>query len=302
MNVELRHLRALVTLHESDTFTTAAAVLGTTQPTLSRTIAQLEQIAGVPLVDRSTRWVRFTPAGQRLAAEARVLLVQLDNALASLHDDGNRPLRLGWAWAGLGSHTVPLLQQWRSISEVPVEPSRPNDPESALLNREIDVAIIRRAMPLAETAAGLRSTTLFTESLVAGVATNDPPATETALSLSDLAAGPLAVCSTAPTATARLWEHLSHTPRTITVSNSDEWLSRIALGDAVGVTSVATAYSYQHPGVAYLPVEDSPPVDVSMLWPMADPHPHAAAFADFSRGYFTKLIRTSTPPSLLTQS
>lgn len=38
MNVELRHLRALVTLAESDSFTTAAAILDTTQPTLSRTI------------------------------------------------------------------------------------------------------------------------------------------------------------------------------------------------------------------------------------------------------------------------
>jgi hypothetical protein len=34
----------LVTLVDADTFTTAAAVLGATQPTLSRTIAQLEEL------------------------------------------------------------------------------------------------------------------------------------------------------------------------------------------------------------------------------------------------------------------
>ncbi|WP_336711993.1 LysR family transcriptional regulator [Arthrobacter sp. USHLN218] len=301
MDVELRHLRALVTLEDSDTFTTAAAVLGTTQPTLSRTIAQLEQIVEVPLVDRSTRWVRFTAAGRRLAAEARILLVQLDNTLAGLHDDASRPLRLGWAWAGLGAHTVPLLEQWRHASNLPVEPSRPQDPESALLNQEIDAAIIRRALPADPLQTGLNVSTLFSESLVAAVARTSPLAARSALSLSDLAPGPIAVCRTAPTATARLWENAGRKPYTITVANTDEWLARISVGDALGLTSATTAYSHQDPDVAYLPVEDSPRVEVILAWPSTGSHPQAAAFADFARGYFTRLISGSTPPAMFAQ-
>ena len=298
--VEVRHLRALVALKDADTFTTAAAVLGTTQPTLSRTIAQLEQITGVALVERTTRWVAFTAAGQRLTAHSRTLLVQLDNALAEIHDETARPLRLGWAWAGLGAHTVPLLQQWRRTSQVPIAPSRPPEPAAALLHGDIDVAIIRRPLPAHDPDPRLRETVLFTETLVAAVAATHPLAVKTALSLTDLSTGPIAVCATAPTATTRLWEHTGRTPVTVTVANTDEWLSRIALGDALGVTAAATTYSHQHPEVAYRPVEDSPPVEVALIWSATNPHLQALAFADFARDYFTRLISTSTPPAVFT--
>ena len=55
-----------------------------------------------------------------------------------------------------------------------------------------------------------------------------------------------------------LWARTGRTPHTITVANSDERLSRITLDDAIGVTSAATAYSYQHPDVVYLAHENSP--------------------------------------------
>lgn len=289
MDVEVRHLRALVALEDTDTFTTAAAVLGTTQPTLSRTIAQLEQITGVALVERTTRWVRFTAAGRRLASQARVLLVQLDNALSQVHDEAVRPLRLGWAWAGLGAHTVPLLQRWRHISTVLIEPSRPPEPSAALLRGDIDAAIVRCTPPSAGPPAGLHKVTLFTEDLVTAVASTSPVANQTAVYLADLAAGPIVMCATAPTATVMLWEHTGRTPHTITVANTDEWLSRIALGDAFGLTSATTPDSYQHPGVVYRPMKDSPPVEVALMWPSTDPHPHADAFANFARDYFTRL-------------
>ncbi|KAA5835145.1 LysR family transcriptional regulator [Saccharopolyspora hirsuta] len=298
MDVELRHLRALVALAESDTFTTAAAVLGTTQPTLSRTITQLEEIAGVRLVERTTREMSFTPAGRQFSATALDLLAQLDSALAGL-GHAEAPLRLGWAWAGFGRHTVPLLQEWRRAHASSIELSRPHDPVAALRRGDIDAALVRRSPPPPEPLPGLAMTTLFAEKLVAALAADDPRAAKSTVTLPELAAGPVAVCATAPTATNHLWDHTGRAPRTITVANTDEWLTRISLGDAVGVTAEATTYNHHAPDVAYRTIEDSPPVEVALAWPAADPHPRAHAFAQFAHDYFARILDTSTPPLIL---
>ncbi|MFD4372413.1 LysR family transcriptional regulator [Streptomyces sp. NPDC058486] len=295
MNVELRHLRALVALAESNTFTTAAAVLGTTQPTLSRTITQLEEITGVRLVERTTREMSLTPAGRQFSATARELLASLNTALDELgHTEA--PLRLGWAWAGFGGHTVQLLQEWKRAHAGAVELSRPPDPVAALRRGAIDAALVRRTPPSPEPLPGLATATLFTERLVAAIAVEDPRAAKTSVTLPELAQGPVAVCATAPTVTDHLWDHTGHTPHTISVANTDEWLTRISVGDAVGVTAQATTYNHQAPDVTYRPIEDSPPVEVILAWRATDPHPQAHAFAQFARDYFARLLDTSTPP------
>ncbi|MGW6284614.1 LysR family transcriptional regulator [Streptomyces sp. NPDC055107] len=299
MNVELRHLRALAALAASNTFTTAAAVLGTTQPTLSRTITQLEEIAGVRLVERTTREMSLTPAGRRFSATARELLASLNTALDELGRT-DAPLRLGWAWAGFGGHTVPLLQEWKRAHAGAVELSRPPDPVAALRRGAIDAAVVRRTAPWPspspEPLPDLPTATLFTERLVAAIAVEDPRAEKISVTLPELAVGPVAVCATAPTVTDHLWDHTGRTPRTISVANTDEWLTRISVGDAVGVTAEATTYNHRVPEVAYRPIEDSPPVEVALTWRATDAHPQARAFAQFARNYFARLLDTSTPP------
>ncbi|HZU62380.1 MAG TPA: LysR family transcriptional regulator, partial [Novosphingobium sp.] len=78
--IEIRQLRAFVTLAETLHFTRAAERLHITQPPLSRQVAGLEQALGVRLFDRHSRAVRLTPAGTRLLADARGLLAGLDQA------------------------------------------------------------------------------------------------------------------------------------------------------------------------------------------------------------------------------
>ncbi|RRO13012.1 LysR family transcriptional regulator [Saccharopolyspora rhizosphaerae] len=301
MNVELRHLRALVALAESETFTTAAAVLRTTQPTLSRTITQLEELTGVRLVERTTREMSFTPAGRQLAATARELLGALDGALAEL-GHAEAPLRLGWAWAGLGRHTVPLVQEWKRTYAETIELSRPRDPVEALRRNDIDAALVRRSPPSPEPLPGLAMTSLFTEKLVAAIAVDDPRADKNTVTLTEMTQDPVAVCATAPTVTSHLWDHTGDTPTTISVANTDEWLTRISVGDAVGVTAEATTYHHQVPDVAYRPIEDSPPVEVALTWPATTPHPRVHAFAQFARDYFATILSTTTPPLILDHS
>ena len=68
VDVEMRHLRALLTLADELNFTRAAERLHLTQQALSGQIRQLEDRVGTRLVERDTRHVGLTPAGEALAA------------------------------------------------------------------------------------------------------------------------------------------------------------------------------------------------------------------------------------------
>jgi DNA-binding transcriptional LysR family regulator len=72
--VELRHLRHFAVLAETLSFTDAAHLLGMSQPALSASMRALEDELGAELVDRSSRRITLTPAGQRLRPEVRRLL------------------------------------------------------------------------------------------------------------------------------------------------------------------------------------------------------------------------------------
>lgn len=63
--IELRHLRYFAAVAELRNFRKAADHLNMAQPPLSRAIQQLEAAVGHPLLDRSSRRVALTAAGQR---------------------------------------------------------------------------------------------------------------------------------------------------------------------------------------------------------------------------------------------
>ena len=88
----------------------------------------------------------------------------------------------------------------------------------------------------------------------------------------------------------------------MTVANTDEWLARIAIGDAVGVTAAATCYGHTSPDVVYRPVWDSPRVEVSLIWPSTRPHPEIESLADLARSYLREVTEQSTPPSVFALS
>ena len=82
--MELRQLRYLVALADERHFTRAAERMRIAQPALSQQVRKLERETGVPLVDRTTRRVHMTEAGELLVAHARRVLAELDDARAEL--------------------------------------------------------------------------------------------------------------------------------------------------------------------------------------------------------------------------
>ena len=82
--MELRQLRYLVALAEERHFTRAAAREHIAQPALSQQIRRLETEVGLALVERTTRRVAMTDAGELLVARARRILAEVEDAQAEL--------------------------------------------------------------------------------------------------------------------------------------------------------------------------------------------------------------------------
>jgi DNA-binding transcriptional LysR family regulator len=101
--MELRQLRYLVALADERHFTRAAAREHVAQPALSQQIRRLEDELGLALVQRTTRKVAVTDAGEVLVARARRVLAELDAALAEL--DAIRGVQTGHVTVG-AMHTM----------------------------------------------------------------------------------------------------------------------------------------------------------------------------------------------------
>ena len=82
--MELRQLKYLLALAEERNFTRAAAREHIAQPALSQQIRRLEEEVGVGLVERTTRKVALTEAGELLAVRARRILAELEIAREEL--------------------------------------------------------------------------------------------------------------------------------------------------------------------------------------------------------------------------
>ena len=84
MDVTLRQLRAFAAVARTGSFTRAAESLHITQSALSGLIKELESQVGVRLVDRNTRRIRLSEAGEEFRAVTTRLLRDLDNALEDI--------------------------------------------------------------------------------------------------------------------------------------------------------------------------------------------------------------------------
>ncbi|HET6509153.1 MAG TPA: LysR family transcriptional regulator [Baekduia sp.] len=104
--MEIRQLRYLVALADERHFTRAARRANVAQPALSRQIQALEAELGVGLVNRTTRHVSLTDAGERMVERARRILGEVDAARADAQNE--RRLLEGRVRFGVSSTPGPV--------------------------------------------------------------------------------------------------------------------------------------------------------------------------------------------------
>jgi DNA-binding transcriptional LysR family regulator len=284
--VEVRHLRAFLAVADEGNVTRAAVRLRLTQPAVSRTLAALEHHLGIRLVDRSTHHLALTPEGVAFRDRAAVAVAAFDEAL----DPGGprrRPLRLGHAWSAFGPYTTPLLRRWQELyPQTPLELLRIDDRTAGLTRGEVDAALLRGPVE----APGLVTEELFDEHRVAAVAADGPLATRTTLRLADLAGETIVLNTVSGTTTRDLWPPATRPTATLTVANTDDWLTAIAAGRGVGVSTASTAAMHPHSGVTYRPLPDAPPVPVLLARRDVPGHPALPALAVLAR----EIVRRDT--------
>lgn len=262
--VEVRQLRALVAVAEEGTFTDAAIALTTSQASVSRLVASLERRLQVRLVDRLPRGARLTEQGEVVAARARRVLAEVD-AITRIGAgaDGAAEVRVGYAWAALGQHTTSVQRRWATqhpgsaLVFVQV-----NTPTAGLLERSADVAVTRRRLDGRRFATAL----VGTESRWAALPSDHRLARRRSVRLADFVEETVAVDARTGTTTQDLWPAQAAPTTMRETHSSDEWLTCIAAGQAVGLTSHATTFQHPRPGVVYRPVTDAEPVPVWLAW------------------------------------
>jgi DNA-binding transcriptional LysR family regulator len=289
MDVEVRQLRALLAVVETGTFTGAAAVLGISQASVSRTVVALERALGARVLRRTTREVSLTPVGARVVGHAQRVLEEVA-AMRRTAVQAGGDVRIGYAWAALGRHTIPVQRRWSAAhpgSALVFVQS--NTPTAGLVEGLADVSVLRR--PVAD--QRLRSALLGQEGRRVAVAADDALARRRSVALDDLTGRVVALDTQTGTTTEELWSPAAAPATRRTVSGVDEWLTVIAAGQAVGVTAEATATQHPRPGVVYRRVRDAPPVQVRLVWWADSPPPHLGALVELVRGQYASARATA---------
>ncbi|WP_130011775.1 LysR family transcriptional regulator [Serinicoccus sediminis] len=265
--VSLRDLRSFLAVVEEGTFTDAAIALGTTQASVSRHVGALERSLGVRLLARGGRVVTVTTAGRRVLRHARASVEEARAVVRAAHDEG-REVRVGYAWAALGEHTATVQREWTRRHPGSELTFVNTATRFAGLNEgTVDLAVVRRDPGVSQIATAV----LGRESRRAALPAEHELARRRSLRMADFTSRTVALDTSTGTTTTDLWAPDQAPGDYRLVRGTDEWLTVIAAGHAVGLTSEATAAQYSRRGVVFRPVLDAPPVEVLLIWWREDP-------------------------------
>ncbi len=151
--MDTRHMRYFVALAETLHFGHAAARMNMSQPPFSRQIAAIEKTLGVRLVERNSRNVALTPAGQHFLADCRAVLEGFDAACRDVRlvaGGMKGELKLGFMMHAAHSvipALVRLYSEARPDVRLILEERIPTDIEEMLAEGRLDAAVTFGAGP-----------------------------------------------------------------------------------------------------------------------------------------------------------
>jgi DNA-binding transcriptional LysR family regulator len=145
--VILQHLITFCRVVETGGFSRAGELVGLSQPAVTRQVAALEADLGAPLLDRSSRQFRLTPAGELVFERARRLAAGVSDLREAVNDlvhhDRGRVTIGAVTTVGLGL-LPPVLSEFarqHPAVRVLVKAGRTADTLERVLAGEIDMAI-----------------------------------------------------------------------------------------------------------------------------------------------------------------
>jgi DNA-binding transcriptional LysR family regulator len=113
--LRLQDLQVLMTVAKAGSMRKAAALLNTTQPSISRAIAELEQTTGVQLLDRTPQGVEPTACGRALLDGGTAMFDDLRQAVKNIEfltDPTSGEVRLGSVPAFAASFVTGMIDRF----------------------------------------------------------------------------------------------------------------------------------------------------------------------------------------------
>ena len=284
-DVEVRELRYFIAVAEELNFTRAARRLGMAQPPLSAAIGKLERKLGVRLLDRTSRRVTLTAAGAMLLSEGRTAVQNLGAVVQHVRRQA-LPDEVLTVVVKAGDGTGLVKQIARRCAANPQGPEvrimfgRAGDMTAAVRDGVADAAILRAPFDC----CGLDTEMLVTEPRVAALPSGHRLAGRREIRRADLAGEPMPRWGyPAGTAALAFWTGTDTQPGPEApalsdpgndpdragplVSDMNQLLDAVALGQAVAFVPASVASRHAVPDLAFVPVTDLSPSTMMAAWP-----------------------------------
>ena len=270
--VDFRHLRALQVLSEELHFGRAAKRLGVVQSGLSRTLQGLEEEVGVSLVERTSRKVWITRAGETFLEHARTCLESAEDAVRAARSGASGEvgrLRLGVAKGAAQPALGALLARFRG-RHPGVALSLRRLEESGLSATLADGVLDAVVCWSGAAPTSCQRRHLTSADLQVLLPASDPWGEEVSLPLRALAGRPMAVPSKASSPLA--FERFSEACRqagfeletTVETDTIEDMLALVSSGAFLACAPLPEGFAY--PGVAIRPLHPRFELTYELVW------------------------------------
>jgi DNA-binding transcriptional LysR family regulator len=147
---KFRHVQILLKLAELGSVQRTAEAIGTTQSSVTQTLAYLEDLLQVQLFHRHARGVRPTPAGSDLLPVARHLMLGIAESaevITARRNQGHTSVRLFASMAavnGLLVRSLPAFHERMPAVQVVLHEAEGGDQLLAIARGEVDLVVCRK--------------------------------------------------------------------------------------------------------------------------------------------------------------
>jgi DNA-binding transcriptional LysR family regulator len=268
--LDLRLVDYFVAVAEELHFGRAAERLHIAQPSLSQQIRRLEQQLGVTLLERNSRSVRLTRAGEALLREGRRALAQAERAVSATRAAGAELLTVGFygsAGRGLLPSVLTAFHERQPMAEVSVREILFENIDE-ILDGKVDVAFTRLTPDQTE----LEVEIIATEPRVVALASAHPLAGRDTVTFADLRnesfiVNPM-VSHGGPPARWLAEQRRHGLPGRVAAQarSLQEIMALVGAGRGVCLVPAAAGLHDRRPDVVYVPVTDAEPAVVSLAW------------------------------------
>lgn len=261
----LLQLQRFLAVAEDLHFTRAAARLNVSQPLLSAQIRELEEVLGAKLLQRTSRKVELTEAGEALQRRAQWLLIAFQDAVAATREVANGrslPIRIGYT-DEFCRHVLPelvaALKKEDQSARIELITGAVPHLVSSIVEGSTDLALL---CPLpAELDSQWRVQMLADAELVVGIRRDHPLAAEPRLTIRDLVDEPFVASTVEDSGSERLADRLFEDrslTRRIAQRSGDPHLMNSLAAAGIGILFATEADFAPYPELAAIPLD--PPV------------------------------------------